>query len=444
MLNRPDIQLPTIDELQQWDRWHLWHAFTQMSEYEPLIIESAEGIWLTDIDGNRYLDGVSSLWCNVHGHRNAALDDAIGQQLKRVSHVTLLGSSSSTSVRLARKLAELAPGDLNHVFFGSDGASAVEAALKIAFQYWRQKTHPERRDRFMALEFAYHGDTIGSVSLGGIAQFHALFRPLLFDAIRLPCPDQDSVPSDSTATAAVEMFTDKMRPIFERHHRETAAVIVEPLIQGAAGMIVHPPGMLRAIRELCDEFDVLLIADEVATGFGRTGSMFACEQESVVPDIMCLGKGLTGGYLPLSATIARTKIWEAFLGTAQDKKALYHGHTFGGNPLAAAVALANIELFESEDLLAAMQPTITRMSERLEAIKNHSRVRATRGIGLMGGIEIGVNDHQIGAAVCQRARQRKVLLRPLGNVVVVMPPLIAQPSDIDLIFDAVTYGLDAG
>ena len=251
MVNCTDMQLPTTDELKQWDGWHLWHAFTQMSEYEPLIIESAEGIWLTDIEGNRYLDGVSSLWCNVHGHRNAALDDAIRRQLELVSHVTLLGSSSSTSVRLARKLAELAPGDLNHVFFGSDGASAVEAALKMAFQYWRQKSNPEQRDRFMALEYAYHGDTIGSVSLGGIAQFHALFRPLLFDAIRLPCPDQNSVPPDSLVTAATEMFTDQMRPIFERHHRETAALIVEPLIQAAAGMIVHPHPCRPARRTAC-------------------------------------------------------------------------------------------------------------------------------------------------------------------------------------------------
>ena len=238
--------MATNEQLEQWDKQHLWHAFTQMHDYEPLVFESAEGIWLTDIHGQKYLDGVSSLWCNVHGHQKPELDQAIIEQIQRVSHVTLLGSSNSTTVKLARKLVDISPRGLNHAFFCSDGASAVEAALKMAFQYWRQKPNPEDRSRFMALEFAYHGDTIGSVSLGGVAEFHKLFRPLLFDVIRLPSPGNFEA-TDQTPEEVVESFAQKIRPIFEQHANDTAALIVEPLMQGAAGMIAHPAGLLSAV-----------------------------------------------------------------------------------------------------------------------------------------------------------------------------------------------------
>ncbi len=412
-----------------------------MQEYEPLIFESADGIWLTDVDGKRYLDGVSSLWCNVHGHRHPKLDAAIRDQLDRVAHVTLLGSSCDTSVRLARKLAQITPAGLEHVFFSSDGASAVEAALKMAFQYWMQKSEPEKRSRFMALGSAYHGDTIGSVSLGGVEKFHALFHPLLFDTIRLPCPDYSAVADEMNESDAAKHYAQLMRKIFEEHHSDTAAVIVEPLMQGAAGMIRHPQGMLRAIRELCDEFNVLMIADEVAVGFGRTGKLFACEHESVAPDILCLGKGLTGGYLPLSATVANTRVWDAFLGKADENKTLYHGHTFGGNPLACAVALASIELFDSDEVLENMKPSAARMTERLRRLLDHPKVKECRNIGLMAGIELHPAQNHSGASVCMRAREKNVLLRPLGDVVVVMPPLIAKPDEVDLIFDAVEHGL---
>lgn len=430
----------SLSELSDWDKTHLWHAFTQMDDYDPLIIESAEGIWLTDIHGKKYIDGVSSLWCNVHGHRHPKLDQAIRDQIDLVSHVTLLGSSNSTTVRLAKKLAELTPGDLQHVFFGSDGASAVEAALKMAFQYWQQRedARPEKK-RFMALELAYHGDTIGSVSLGGVDKFHELFRPLLFDVIRLAGPRRfSSAKGDQqkwlTAT------TQKIREVFEQHHHETAAVIVEPLMQGAAGMIAHPQGLLRAIRDLCDEFDVLLIADEVAVGFGRTGKLFACEHEGVAPDIMCLGKGLTGGYLPLSATVANTEVWQAFLGGPENT--LYHGHTFGGNPLAAAVALANIELFEADNFFENLNPLIESMRNQLNQMQSHNRVLETRQVGLMGGIELHDDDPMCGKKTCLAAKDKNVLLRPLGNVVVVMPPLCSKPDEIDTIFDAIRYALE--
>ena len=431
----------SANDLKDWDKQHLWHAFTQMQEYEPLVFESAEGIWLTDIDGKRYLDGVSSLWCNVHGHRHPAIDGAIRQQLDLVSHVTLLGSSCSTSVRLAKRLVDVTPASLQHVFFSSDGASAVEAALKMAFQYWRQKNEPETRNRFMALGSAYHGDTIGSVSLGGVAHFHSLFGPLLFDTIRLPCPDYSHVADRMSESEATEFFGNQMRELFEKHHHETAAVIMEPLMQGAAGMLRHPQGMLKTVRDLCDEFNVLMIADEVAVGFGRTGTLFACQQESVEPDILCLGKGLTGGYLPLSATLANSKIWNAFLGSSDEQKTLFHGHTFGGNPLACAAALASMDLFESEQVLENMKPGVERLTDRLGQIANHPKVACVRHIGLMAGIELADGSGLTGAAACFKAREKNVLLRPLGDVIVVMPPLVASPAEIDLIMDAVEHGL---
>ena len=431
----------SVSDLNLWDKTHLWHAFTQMDDYEPLIFESAEGVWLNDINGKKYLDGVSSLWCNVHGHRHPNLDQAIRDQIDLVSHVTLLGSSCSTSVRLARKLAELTPGDMNHVFFGSDGASAVEAALKMAFQYWQQKDQPiPEKTRFMAMEFAYHGDTIGSVSLGGVDKFHKLFRPLLFDVIRLPGPGGSRSVDIVNDDKSVEAIVQKMRPHFESHHHHTAALIVEPLMQGAAGMIAHPKGLLAAIRKLCNEFNILLIADEVAVGFGRTGKLFACENENVVPDIICLGKGLTGGYLPLSATIANEKIWNAFLGSHE--KTLFHGHTYGGNPLAAAVALANIDLFLADGFFDRLEPTIEKMKACMEKISEHKNVSETRQVGLMGGIELVDQSPTSGKTACLAARDKNVLLRPLGNVIVVMPPLITKPNEIEQIFAAIHHALN--
>ncbi len=441
-MSSPPTETPTSNSiLKQWDAHHVWHAFTQMDDYDPLVIESAEGIWLTDIDGRRYLDGVSSLWCMVHGHRHPKLDKAVADQLGRVSHVTLLGSSSSAAVKLARKLAEITPGDLQHVFFGSDGASAIEAALKMAFQYWQQRENPiPTKTRFFALELAYHGDTIGSVSLGGVDKFHALFRPLLFDVVRLSSPHQMGYVQHQNDDKILAQWTEQMRKVFQQRHNETAAIVIEPILQGAAGMIAHPRGLLRELRKLCDEYDILLIADEVAVGFGRTGKLFACEHESVVPDILCLGKGLTGGYLPLSATVANTEIWQAFLGDPE--KTLYHGHTFGGNPLAAAVALANIELMEAENFFFNMQPSMDQMQKRLELLAQHPKVKTTRQIGLMAGIELNDKNPQSGKTICLTVREKDVLLRPLGNVIVVMPPLITKPNEMDLIFDAIHYGLD--
>ncbi len=299
----------TTDELRLWDRRHHWHAFTQMAEYEPLIIERAEGCRLIDIDGREYLDGASSLWCNVHGHRHPRIDAAIRDQLGRIAHCTSLGMGCDTTVRLAKRLAENAPDDLEHVFFSSDGSSAMEVALKMAFQYWRQRDDPRpAKSKFIALGEAYHGDTIGSASVGGIPRFHALFKPLLFDVIRAPLPDPRRLPAGTPPESAAAHYLNELEALLRRHHTEVAAMIIEPIVQCAAGMVMHPPGYLRGVRELTRRYDVLLIADEVAVGFGRIGTMFACEQESVVPDFLCLGKGLSAGYLPMSATITNSNI----------------------------------------------------------------------------------------------------------------------------------------
>src|SRR5688572_10492179 len=302
---------PTLDELKSWDRTHVWHPFSQMAEYEPLLIQKARGCTLVDVNGHEYLDGVSSLWCNIHGHRHPKLDAAIRQQLEEVAHVTLLGMAHPTTVKLARKLVELAPARLNHVFFSDDGATAVEVALKMAFQYWRQCPHPQpRKTKYLAFENAYHGDTLGSVSVGGVARFHEMFRPLLFDVVRLPAPDMYRLPPGVKRDAACGHYLAQFEAALAEHHQDLAAVVIEPLVQCAAGMLMHPPGFLRGVRAITRRYGVLLIADEVAVGMGRTGTMFASEQEGVTPDFLCLAKGLTGGYMPLAATLATDEIYD--------------------------------------------------------------------------------------------------------------------------------------
>ena len=321
---------PTDDQLRTWDRTLVWHAFTQMAEYEPLIIERAQGCVVVDIDGNEYIDGTSSLWCNVHGHRHPRIDEAIRRQLDCVAHVTLLGASNPPAIRLAKRLVELAPSGLSHVFFSDDGATAVEVAVKMAFQYWQQRPDPRpEKTSYLALGDAYHGDTLGSVSVGGVERFHAMFRPLLFETLRVSTPDTYRTPPGVPPERLLDHYLDEARRVLAEHHRQIAAVVIEPLVQAAAGMIVHPAGYLRGLRDLTRQYDVLLIADEVAVGFGRTGRMFACEHEEVSPDLLCLAKGLTGGYLPMAATLATDEIWRAFLGRYSESKTFFHGHTYG-------------------------------------------------------------------------------------------------------------------
>lgn len=424
-----------------------------MADFQPLRITGADGCWLTTDDGRRLLDGVASLWCNVHGHRNAKIDDAVRKQLDRVAHITTLGMSADVTDRLAEKLAEITPGDLSHVFFSCDGSSAVEAALKMAFQYWQQRrdARPEKT-KFLALSSAYHGDTTGSVSLGGIKYFHQLFAPILFTPVRGPAPCTYRLPADVSPDQACKYYVDQMRTIIASEHESLAAVVMEPLVQGAAGMITHPVGFLKAVRRVCDEYDVLLICDEVAVGFGRTGRLFACQQESVTPDILCLGKGLTGGYLPMAATVARPEIYDAFLGKSSDLKQFFHGHTYGGNPLAAAAALASIDLIETTSTIAEVDAKSDRLRSRIASLADHPHVGDIRGRGLMLGIELVADKEskqafspelQVGRRVCEAAIERAVWLRPLSDVVVAMPPLVINDKEIDLLADVLIDSIES-
>ena len=434
--------------LCDWDHRHLWHPFTALADWDaedPLIIERGEGVYLFDTSGERYLDGVSSLWCNVHGHRHPALDAAVRDQLDRVAHSTLLGVSHPSAIELARRLVERAPAGLTRVFFSDDGATAVEVALKMAFQYWRQKPEPEpRRTRFLALGGAYHGDTLGDVSVGGVERFHAMFGPLLFPTLRAPVPYCYRCPLGlERATCGVDCLVE-FEKLLQAHALEVAAVVIEPMVQGAAGMIVHPEGYLRGVREATRRHGIPLIADEVAVGFGRTGTLFACEQEAVEPDFLCLGKGITGGYLPLAATLTTEEIFGAFYGTATEGKTFYHGHTYGGNPLGAAVALANLRVFDDEQTFAQLHPKIGQLAERLVDLAALEHVGDVRQRGLIAGIELVAEKKtkrpyplamQIGSKVCRRARQRGLLIRPLGDVLVVMPPLAITSGQLDEMLD---------
>jgi adenosylmethionine-8-amino-7-oxononanoate aminotransferase len=398
---------------------HVWHPFTQMRDWdsEPhLRIERAEGTELIDDEGRSYLDGVSSLWCNVHGHRHPTIDAAIREQLDLVAHSSMLGLSHPVGEELAARLVEIAPPGLNRVFYSDSGSTATEVALKMAFQYWQQRGGQHvRKTSFIGLRNAYHGDTIGSVSVGGIDLFHGKFEPLLFKC-------HQAEPGDIA----------DMARLLDRYEEEIAAVIVEPLVQGAAGMLTHPPGYLRAVRELCDRHGALLICDEVATGFGRTGTMFACEQERVAPDLLCLAKGLTGGYMPLAATLATEGIYRGFLGAYEDYRTFFHGHTYTGNPLACAAALASLEVFEEERTLVGLQPKIRLLGDLLADVEAMDEVAEVRRCGTMVGIELTGHDpaERFGHLVTLEARKRGVIVRPLGDVIVLMPPLAISKADL--------------
>lgn len=410
------VRAMDTDELAALDRDVLWHPFTQQrgwtDDEPPVLIERAEGCTVVDTDGNSYIDGTSSLWCNVHGHRHPRIDQAVRDQLDRVAHTTLLGLSHPPAVGLAKRLVDLAPAGLSRVFYSDNGSTANEIALKMAFQFWAQQGTP--RTRFVCLEMSYHGDTIGAVSVGGIPLFHSMYRPLLFEATMVPAGD----------AAALEAALGD----------DAAAVIVEPLVQGAAGILVHEAGWLRSVREACDRHGVFLICDEVATGFGRTGTMFACEQEDVAPDFLCLAKGLTGGYLPLAATLTTERVYEGFLGAFEEFRTFFHGHTYTGNPLACAAALATLDVFEEERTLEHVAARAEQLQTLLdEHVAPLPAVAGIRRKGLMCGIELTEHplEARMGHQVTLAARARGAIVRPLGDVVVLMPPLAVSAAELE-------------
>ncbi len=390
-------------------------------------MERAEGSLLIDTEGRSYIDGVSSLWCNVHGHGHPRIDAAVRDQLGRVAHSTMLGLSHPPAIELARRLVEIAPEGLNRVFYSDSGSTAAEIALKMAFQYWRQAGE-ERRTRFICLRDAYHGDTIGSVSVGGIDLFHSMYRPLLFDTVK-------AEPGD----------LGQMERLLREHEGEVAAVMMEPLVQGAAGIVVHPEGYLRGVRELCDRHDVLLILDEVATGFGRTGRMFACEHEDVAPDLMCLAKGITGGYLPLAATLSTERIYEGFLGEFEEMRTFFHGHTYTGNPLACAAALATLDVFEEEHTIERLQPKLELLERLLGPVAAHPDVAEVRRRGTMTGIQLREfpAELRMGHRVTLEARRRGAIVRPLGDVVVLMPPLAITEAELTTLVEVTLASIEA-
>jgi adenosylmethionine-8-amino-7-oxononanoate aminotransferase len=444
----------STDLLRRLDRAHLWHPFTPMklwNDSDPLVITEARGMHLIDSDGNRYLDGVSSLWCNVHGHQVPEIDQAIRDQLGKVAHTTMLGLASEPAILLAERLMKVVPAGLSKVFYSDAGATATEVAFKLAAQYWHNIGRPEKNE-FVGFTEAYHGDTVGAMSIGRIPAFHKAYFPMLFKVQFAPTPYVYRDPDSDDPQKVSQRCLSELEGILKTGAARIAAICIEPIVQGAGGMIVQPPGFLRAVRELASQYDVLLIADEVATGFGRTGKMFACEHEGISPDLMCVAKGITGGYLPLAATFATQQIFDAFLGEPWEGKTFYHGHTYTGNPLACAAALASLDLFEKDNLVQSVARKAQTLSRMLDDLRPLPHVGDIRQKGFMVGIEL-VQDkrtkqpfdpkRRLGAEVCMNVRKRGVIVRPLGDVIVLMPPLAMGVDDLQKIVEAVRVEIQA-
>ena len=441
--------------LEELDKKYIWHPFTQMKEWlgeKPVIISEGKDCFIKDIYGRWYLDGVSSLWVNIHGHRKKEIDDAIKEQINHISHSTLLGLSNVPAIRLAEKLVRIVNSSLvtrhlslSKVFYSDNGSTSVEVALKMAFQYWRHKG-VDGRNTFVSLNNAYHGDTIGAVSVGGIDIFHKAFEPLLFKTYRALYPYCYRCELGKKYPGCGLACLRKIEKIFKEHSKEIAAMIIEPMIQAAGGMITSPPGYLKGVRKLCTRYNILMIADEVATGFGRTGRMFACEHEGVIPDFLCLSKGITGGYMPLAVTITTDEIYSAFLGKFKDLKTFFHGHSYTGNPLACTAAIACLDLFEKEEVLKKLKEKIKLFKAWFKKILHLKHVGDIRNIGLMAGIELVKNkktkqpydwSEKMGWRVAYHARDNGVLIRPLGNVVVIMPPLSISEQNLKRLLDVI-------
>ncbi len=420
--------------IEKLDKKFLWHPFTQMREWEaenPTIITEGRGSFLKDIYGKWYLDGVSSLWVTVHGHGKKEIDDAIKAQVDKISHSTLLGLTHPPAATLAEMLIKITPKGLSRVFYSDSGSTAVEIGLKMAYQYWQLKGMKNKKN-FLSLNNAYHGDTIGATSVGGIDLFHNIFSPLLFESYQAPSPHCYRCELGEQYPSCKMLCLDKVEALLKRHHEDIAGLIIEPLVQGAGGMLVSPPGYLKGVKRLCRKYKVLMIADEVATGFGRTGKMFACEHEKISPDIICLAKGITGGYLPLAATITTERIYRQFLGKYKDFKTFFHGHTYTGNQLACSAAIASLIIFKKEKTILKMQKKISALEKALITVARLPHVGDVRQRGFMVGIELVKNkeskepypiDKRTAWQVCNRAKEKGLIIRPLGDVIVLMPPL---------------------
>ena len=431
-------------KLIELDKQYLWHPFTQMADWldsQPVVIESGDGFYLIDTEGRRYIDGVSSLWCNVHGHCVKRIDDAIRAQLDKIAHSTLLGLGQTASIEFAEKLVQIAPDGLEKVFYSDSGATAVEIAIKIACQYW-QNIGQTKKTKFISLKEAYHGDTVGSVSVGGMDLFHGIFKSLLFETFYAPTPHPYRF--EGTEQQCGDHSLAAMEDLLKSHAGHIAGIVVEPLVQGAAGIIVHPNGFLKGVEELARKYGVLLIVDEVAMGFGRTGKMFACEHENIRPDLMCVAKGISAGYLPLAATLTTQTIFDAFLGVGDIQKTFYHGHTYTGNALGCAAAIASLELFKENQILETMPEKIQLIMEYFEKFKDLPFVGDVRQCGMVGGIELVAEkqakqpfafEKKIGSKVCEAMRSKGAMMRPLGNVIVLMPAVAMDTKTLRTLLD---------
>ena len=445
------MNLYDTETLRGFDRKYVWHPFTQMKDWESedqIVIARGQGSHIFDTDGNRYLDGVAAIWTNVHGHCRPEINEAVQEQVDRLEHSTLLGLAGEQPSLLAKRLVDIAPTGLCKVFYSDNGSTAMEIAVKMAFQYHLHRGGVfKRKTRFITFRNAYHGDTIGAVSVGGIDLFHGVFRPLLFPVIQSPSPYCYRCECGGSGDESCRrLCLEELERLMKTHAETTAGLVIEPLMQCAGGMIAQPPGFLKKVRELCDRYDILMIADEVAVGFGRTGAMFACEKEGVTPDLMALSKGITAGYLPLAATLATRKIYDMFLGDYSELKTFFHGHTFTGNPIACAAALASLDLFEKDSLLASLPTKISYLEKRLRDMDALDHVGETRRVGMIGGIEL-VRDKEtrapypweerVGVRVCMEARKHGLFLRPLGNVIVIFPPLSISLEEMEILMDGI-------
>jgi adenosylmethionine-8-amino-7-oxononanoate aminotransferase len=439
------------EALRQRDLAVLWHPTTQMKDHEwlPLLpVSSGNGVWLKDMQGKRYIDAISSWWVNLFGHANPHISGAVADQAQCLEHVILAGVTHEPAVRLAEKLVDITPPGLERVFYADSGASAVEISLKMSFHYWRN-TGDEGRTRFVTLSNSYHGDTLGALSVGDAGLFKAAYEPLLMEPLVAPSPDCFALPRSEWDRHAENKLAD-MREIFARHEGEICAVIIEPLVQCAGGMRMYPPSYLTGLRSLCDEYNIHLIADEIAVGFARTGSMFACEQGGISPDFMCVSKGLTGGYLPMSAVLTSEQVYTAFYAEYTTLRGFLHSHSYTGNALACAAALATLELFEQRDVLADNRRLARLMLESISELQDDEHIGDIRQTGMILAVEMVAQREPMiqydwkerrGMKVYQHALQQGVLLRPIGNTVYFMPPYVINPDEIELMASAAIDGI---